>query len=264
MRLYELDDSNYRQMQSYYPVWYRDVREMDSVLNVLGTLLDQMRGQIIRDIDNNFVLTADARTIEWLEHFLRMEREEGATLDERREAIIDLFNPLGHFGQRDIAAIMARYTQSPVHVALIVPGLVQIMVDNADYGDYIGKARSTIAKRIPAHLAFELMDMVGPVETLTESSPELIDINFAFAVFNRTLQTEGYRFNGQKRFDGSIAFDSRYVDSGGIYDVQIGVAVPHTFDNALWLTTSNIRRFDGTYAFDGTIDFNSIFQEEEL
>ena len=64
MRLYENSVPNtYDEIKTWYPVWYRDVLEMDALWQALGSQLDKVRNGIIQAIDNNFIDRADTETL---------------------------------------------------------------------------------------------------------------------------------------------------------------------------------------------------------
>lgn len=55
--------SNYEELITYYPRYYRDVFEMVEILKAEGRIADELEAHIEQAYLNNFVLTADLETV---------------------------------------------------------------------------------------------------------------------------------------------------------------------------------------------------------
>ena len=101
MRLYDnAPSSAYEELKTFYPVWYREVLEMDAIWHALGMHLDGLRDGVIKAVDNCFINTANEDTIAQLENFLYITYEGKRTIEERRALVASFFIGNGHIGNR--------------------------------------------------------------------------------------------------------------------------------------------------------------------
>lgn len=92
MRLYDnAPSSAYEELKTFYPVWYREVLEMDAIWHALGMHLDGLRDGVIKAVDNCFINTANEDTIAQLENFLYITYEGKRTIEERRALVASFF-----------------------------------------------------------------------------------------------------------------------------------------------------------------------------
>ena len=88
----------YEEIRRFYPVWYRDVLEMDAIWRAQGVELDGVRATVEALIDNGYIMTADLRTIASLEAFLHINPSPGQTLQERRQVVATYVRGQDHIG----------------------------------------------------------------------------------------------------------------------------------------------------------------------
>lgn len=108
--------TTYEEIKRFYPVWYRDVLEMDAIWRVQGRELDGVRATVEGLIDNGYILTADLPTITSLEDFLRIVPEPRQSLDERRQMAAAYVRGLEHIGAPEIRSIVGAFTAGTVDV----------------------------------------------------------------------------------------------------------------------------------------------------
>jgi len=126
MRLYEnAPESCYAELKTFYPAWYGGIREMDAIWYVMGDLLDGVRREITRAVDNNFINRADEETLLRLEAFLQLPPVR--SVDERRRMIASLLMGGGHIGEREILELVRRFTEGDVSVAF-AGGVIRIWI----------------------------------------------------------------------------------------------------------------------------------------
>lgn len=143
----------YEEIRRFYPVWYRDVLEMDAIWRAQGAELDGVREAITRIIFNNYIHTADAETISRYEKFLELAPDPSATLEERRECVAAAMFPTSHIGAPEIREIFGLFASGSIGVEFSA-GIIDLIVDIAD-GNYLSVPAflSILMRRIPAHLA---------------------------------------------------------------------------------------------------------------
>ena len=151
----------YEEIRRFYPVWYRDVLEMDAIWRAQGVELDGVRSAIDRIVFNGYIHTADAETIAKYEEFLEIAPESGATLEARRAQIAAIMFPSPHIGAPEIRDIVGIFTSGKVDVAFS-KGLIRITVSGT--ADKVFALRScglVLQKRIPAHLALCMVGVIS-------------------------------------------------------------------------------------------------------
>lgn len=226
MRLYDnAYPSTYEEIKTWYPVWYRDVLEMDALWRVWGGQLDEIQAGIIRAIDNNFIDYADAETLAKLEEFFHITYDGPRTLTERRNMIKAIILGQGHVGQKEIKELIAVFTDGEIEVELI-GGMVRITVTR-DFGDNFNlyDCHFILDNRIPAHLALDMVDKLLPVSVVNENGFIFRDLKIALAVKNRSLIVEGVRLDGEKTLNGTWELDS--IRPGiPFIDFRVGVSLP--------------------------------------
>ena len=159
MKLYENAWPNiYEEIKTWYPVWYREVLEMDALWRIWGMHLDAAQMGIIQAVDNNFIKYADAQTITGFENFLGIVYDGPRTLSERRNVLKALFTGTGHIGQREIKELISVMADGEIEVSL-VEGSIQITVtrESSD-GFNLYDFHLILDKIIPAHLGLRFID----------------------------------------------------------------------------------------------------------
>lgn len=148
----------YEEIMSWYPVFYRNVREMKAILKAYGSLADKMQDNIERVINNTFVSTADDVTITIWEKALGIEYETTLTLEQRKSVVIAHICGHGHIGEHEIREVIAQYSKDPVAVTFD-DGVVTVTID----GEIFDTANlyKTLLSRIPAHLSLILNIIYG-------------------------------------------------------------------------------------------------------
>jgi len=154
--------SSYDELVSHYPIFYRDVFEMDEILKVYGRLGDEIIGNIDLVINNSFILTADEATITRLEEFLWLETDKTRPLDERRRLIFSFFVGFGKMSEQKIKDMIAAFTDAPATVTF-EPGdefgnnFLIITIERGDVPQLrFSDINTILMRRIPAHLEYRL------------------------------------------------------------------------------------------------------------
>lgn len=195
--------STYEEIKTWYPVWYRDVLEMDALWRVWGGQLDAIQAGIIQAVDNNFIDYADAETLAKLEAFFHITYDGPRSLTDRRNMIKALLLGQGHVGQKEIKELISVFTNGKIDLELI-GGLIRITVTR-DFGDNFNlyDCNFILGGRIPAHLGLDMVDKLLPVSVFTDNRFVFRDLKIAFAVQNRSAIVDGIKLNGEKTLDGT-------------------------------------------------------------
>ena len=142
----------YEEIRRFYPVWYRDVLEMDAIWRAQGAELDGVRSTIERIVFNGYINTADAETIAKYEKFLEITPELNATLEERRAQVAAIMFPSPHIGAPEIREIFAFFAKGRICVRL-VGGFVELVVDLKENEVLSAPAfLRALDRKFPAHL----------------------------------------------------------------------------------------------------------------
>ena len=160
--------TNYPELQAAYPRFYLDVLEMQAILKAEGKLLDDITEGIELVVDNNFIVSADEKTITTLERALGITEKdvEGLTLDQRKNALIILISGKHHFGEAEIKYIVSGFIEGTVTVRL-VGGAICITVEQGAraYRNVPGCVAKLEALK-PAHLRLDLLiRMIAEAQT---------------------------------------------------------------------------------------------------
>lgn len=209
MKLYEnAYPSTYEEIKTWYPVWYRDVLEMDALWRVWGGQLDEIQAGISQAIDNNFIDYADAATLTKLETFFGIMYDSPRSLVDRRNLLKALLLGANHIGQKEIKEIISVFTDGQIDVQLI-GGMIRITVTR-DFGDNFNlyDCHYILDNKMPAHLALDMVDRLLPVSVFTNNQFIFKDLKLGLAVQNRSLFHEGIQLDGEKTLDGTWLLDS--------------------------------------------------------
>lgn len=154
MKFYEkYYKSNYEELITYYPRYYRDVYEMVEILKAFGRISDGLEAEIEQAYLNNFILTADAETVKIWEKVLGITYKEKLTLDQRKSVVIGRISGYGHIGEPEIRGIIANYTENAVAVDF-ARGVITIVIDGEIFDE--NNLLETLLRRIPAHLELDM------------------------------------------------------------------------------------------------------------
>lgn len=151
----------YEEIRRFYPVWYRDVLEMDAIWRAQGLELDGVRATVEALIDNGYILTADLPTIIGLESFLHINPTPEQTLQERRQVVATYVKGQDHIGAPEIKSIAGAFTSGVVDVEFAL-GVISVVVSH-QAGELfdLEACKAMLLERIPGHLALALVEVIS-------------------------------------------------------------------------------------------------------
>lgn len=210
MRLYEnTTASNYETLKTLYPVWYRNVLEMDAIWKALGPQLDGMQKGLTQAVDNGFIWFADEPTITSLERFLYIPVSRAKPMIERKTLVASFSIGNGHIGAEEIKAIISIFTNGQIEVTL-VGGTIDVSVTR-EISDRFNLADCLyiLEKKVPAHLRLALRDVLLPIR-LENKNRLLFPMFGAHFSFRNRGQTEPVLLNGRRALDGTWNLDQAF------------------------------------------------------
>lgn len=163
MKLYNKSfKCNYDELITYYPLFYREVREMDELLKAQGRLADGLENGIEQIFSDCFIDTADSSVIACYERIIGIDTDNSKSLEERRSLVKSHLIGTGKISASLIAEMIGTYTGAPAECTLgTAPdgqgGCLYIAVDRGskDFINFTDIA-ALLSVKIPAHIMFEL------------------------------------------------------------------------------------------------------------
>lgn len=152
--------SNYEELITYYPRFYRDVFEMVEILKAHGRIADGMEENIEQAFLNGFIDYADETAIEKLEKFLEIGLNKNRTLEERRRLVKSYFVGFGKLSASLICQMIGAYTNAPVSCRFEPfdeEGNNLLYIDFQRSGNetiYMSDILTLLSKKLPAHIAY--------------------------------------------------------------------------------------------------------------
>ena len=190
--------SVYDELITFYPDYYRRIKEMQAILQAQGALLDGLVSAIDLVIDNNFISTAHEDMIERLESYLGIAPLSN-DLEERRQYIMSYFVGFGHISASSLKLLIRTFTKEDSTVSFSLKDgnnnyILEISIIkkhgvNPDWETLY----KLIDNRIPAHISM-LRDIVFPAPNIplhvgfsirsTENVGEFTVPDFDFSTIN--------------------------------------------------------------------------------
>ncbi len=156
-------DSCYEELITFYPIFYKEIFEMNEILKAYGNLADMIQKNIDAMLSDNYIQTADEPTITRLERFLYINTDKTKPLEERRKFVLSFFIGFGRISAAKIKAIIKNYTNSAVDVEF------KKFDENGNSGLFITCERGAesdlrmydiadiLTRKIPAHIFLNLL-----------------------------------------------------------------------------------------------------------
>lgn len=150
----------YEELISYYPRYYREVREMNAILKANGKLLDGTQDAIEQVYNNAFIDFMDEAAVRQMEIFLSINLDKTRTLDERRRLIKSFFAGFGRVSATLLKEMINAYTNAGVEVKFEPFDAAgnNMLYINFERGDeatlYMSDILELLSRKIPAHIAY--------------------------------------------------------------------------------------------------------------
>ena len=102
--------SVYEELKTFYPVFYRDVFEMDAIWRAAGGKLDEIEAGVDAAANDTFISMMDAAALSDMEAFLDIAPNKNRTLEVRRKLVASYFVGANHIGAPEIKELVRGYT----------------------------------------------------------------------------------------------------------------------------------------------------------
>lgn len=102
--------SVYDELKTFYPVFYRDVFEMDAIWRAAGGKLDEIEAGVDAAANDTFISMMDAAALSDMEAFLDIAPNKNRTLEVRRKLVASYFVGANHIGAPEIKELVRGYT----------------------------------------------------------------------------------------------------------------------------------------------------------
>lgn len=183
--------SAYEELKTFYPVFYRDVFEMDAIWQTCGGGLDQIEDDVDQVAGSTYVSLMNETALSQMEAFLRVPSDPSRTLEERRKLVSSYFLGTGHFGANEIKEITRAFTEGHCEVLFqnseVYIHIKSEITDTPPTDDFFFSLR----KKVPGHLG---------VRTEIE-----IEFNQNLYVGANAMQNDRYSVNPEKLKELSAA-----------------------------------------------------------
>ena len=91
--------SVYDELKTFYPVFYRDVFEMDAIWRTAGGKLDEIEAGVDAAANDTFISMMDAAALSDMEAFLDIAPNKNRTLEVRRKLVASYFVGANHIAR---------------------------------------------------------------------------------------------------------------------------------------------------------------------
>lgn len=149
--------SAYEELKTFYPVFYRDVFEMDAIWRAAGGGLDEIEDGVDAVVNNNFVSLMDTDALAQMETFLGIPLNQKRTLEARRKLVASYFIGGNHIGSPEIKDIVFRYTGVSPSVGF-KNSRIYVKLFPKDNSTFLpSDVMECLKRKIPAHLSLSLV-----------------------------------------------------------------------------------------------------------
>lgn len=150
--------SNYDELITYYPRYYRDVLEMRAILESHGMIADELEENIEQSYYNTFVDLMDDEALADFESFLHIPPDSTKTLEERRYYVKGLLAGRGKLNETMIKSVVKSFTGGECLVTFAGSVVtVRIFPPDGGEGFRFEDVEAVLKPLMPAHLGLEIV-----------------------------------------------------------------------------------------------------------
>lgn len=132
MKLFNKDfKSGYDELIAHYPIYYREVYEMNEILKSYGKLADDLENGIERIFFNCFIDTSDKNVLASYERIIGIVPEDSKSLEERRSLIKSHLAGAGKISASLIKKMIGIYTDAQSE-CIFEDGILKIGIDRGE------------------------------------------------------------------------------------------------------------------------------------
>ncbi len=144
----------HRELCSYYPSYLLSFAQVNAIIFAQSIMLENAKELVERFLLNQFVLSADTRTLSELEYFLGIEYRSDRSENQRRALIISHFSGNGKVSLETIKEILKLFSGENASVSYMNSLLSsKLFIDNCpDFS--LMDCLKAVRSRIPAHIKY--------------------------------------------------------------------------------------------------------------
>ena len=148
--------SNYEELITYYPLFYKEVREMNEILKAQGKLADNLENSIEQIFSDCFIDTADKNVISSYERIIGIVSDNAKNLEERRSLVKSHLVGTGKISASLIVEMIKAYTGASSR-CIFSNSCLDISVDRGDksFINFVDIS-ALLSSKLPAHIMFAL------------------------------------------------------------------------------------------------------------
>ena len=157
MKLYNKSfKCNYDELITYYPLFYREVREMNEILKAQGELADGLENSIEQIFSDCFIDSADKNVISGYERIIGIVPDDTKSVDERRSLVKSHLVGTGKMSASLITEMIKVYTGAQAECEL-KNNCLYITAERGEKSHInLVDISALLAKKLPAHIMSEL------------------------------------------------------------------------------------------------------------
>ena len=146
----------YEELKTFYPVFYRDVFEMDAIWRSAGGKLDEIEAGVDAAANDTFISMMDAAALSDMEAFLDIAPNKNRTLEVRRKLVASYFVGANHIGAPEIKELVRGYTGDTPEVKFSKGRIYVCISPPYESAFFSSDIIECLLRKIPAHLALSL------------------------------------------------------------------------------------------------------------
>ncbi|MBQ8913914.1 MAG: DUF2313 domain-containing protein [Lachnospiraceae bacterium] len=150
---YNRQRSGFEELQSYQPLYYRNIKEMVAINKASGYMLDRMADDLEKTFDEHFLNSCSEETLKMFEDFLEIDADYDTTIEDRKSVVKLKWQGGGKINRTKIKALIREYANCDCSVNLTDSQLIIDMRFTDDPAQYMPAIRNVINNsQIPAHI----------------------------------------------------------------------------------------------------------------
>lgn len=150
-------NDNYKELLNYYPIFYREVYEMDEIIKANAKILDELVLNIDSSINNIFILSADENIIKRFETFLYIKSTKNKSLNDRKKYILAILSGYGKISASRIIDIIYILSELESEISFekiddMGNKVINISIDGVLTKNQYNDINTILKNKLPAHL----------------------------------------------------------------------------------------------------------------
>lgn len=147
---------NYDELITYYPLFYREVREMNEILKAQGRIADKLENSIEQIFSDCFIDTADRNVISCYERIIGIVPDNSKSIEERRSLVKSHIVGTGKISASLIIEMISTYTGASAKCNFNNSCLfISVYRGSKSFINFVDIS-ALLSVKLPAHIMFVL------------------------------------------------------------------------------------------------------------